>query len=133
MSYNIDLPCGCVVYVSCHPVTGLAHTRVIQMQSTSCPRRRHEVGARLFLWELLPDRRHRALPVWSDEESSDYAGNGLDGAVVQPARSMRDRRDAQTPDDTTTAATATMEGRRRLSPTVSESQHTAIRRSRRSA
>jgi hypothetical protein len=132
MSYDIDLPCGCVVYVSCHPVTGLAHTRVIQMRSTSCPRR-HEVGARLFLWELLPDRHHLAHPVWSDEVSNDHASGGLDGAAVQPARSIRDRRAASTPDDTTTAATATIDGSRRISPTLRESQHTSIRRSRRSA
>jgi hypothetical protein len=133
MSYNIDLPCGCVVYVSCHPVTGLAHTRVIQMRSTSCPRRRHEVGARLFLWELLPDRHHRAHPVWSDEVANDHASGGLDGATVQPARSIRDRRAASTPDDTTTAATATIDGSRRVSPTLKESQHTPLRRAPRSA
>jgi hypothetical protein len=89
MSYNIDLPCGCVVYVSCHPVTGLAHTRVIQMRSVSCSRRRHEVGARLFLWELLPDRHHRSRPVWSDELSHENLKGSLDGADLQPARSMR--------------------------------------------
>lgn len=67
VSYNIELPCGCLVYVSCHPVTRLAHTRVIQMRSRACPKRHHEVGARLFLWEILPDRNHHTHPVWSDE------------------------------------------------------------------
>ena len=67
LSYNLELPCGCIVYVSCHPVTRLAYTRVIQIRSQSCSRRRHEVGARLFLWEILPDRTHRARPVWTDE------------------------------------------------------------------
>lgn len=67
MSYNIDLPCGCGVYVSCHPVTGIAHTRIIQRRGKTCPSRKHEVGVRLFLWELLPDPDHRARPIWSDE------------------------------------------------------------------
>jgi len=67
VSYNIDLPCGCVVYVSCNPTTRLAHTRVIQMRGAHCRVRRHEVGARLYLWEMLPDASHQARAVWSDE------------------------------------------------------------------
>jgi hypothetical protein len=54
MSYNVSLWCGCVVYVSCHPETGLAHTRIIESRGTACPVRNHDVGARLWLWELLP-------------------------------------------------------------------------------
>jgi len=54
MSYNVSLWCGCVVYVSCHPETGLAHTRIVESRGTTCPVRNHEVGARLWLWELLP-------------------------------------------------------------------------------
>ncbi|HEV3139203.1 MAG TPA: hypothetical protein VGY57_01735 [Vicinamibacterales bacterium] len=70
MSYNLTLPCGCVVYVSCHPVTGIAHTRVIQSRSDACRVRRHEVGARLFLWELLPEPADGTpLVCWSDEGS----------------------------------------------------------------
>jgi len=71
VSYNLELPCGCIVYVSCHPVTRLAHTRVIQFRNQSCSRRRHEVGARLFLWEILPDRDHPTRPVWTDEYDLD--------------------------------------------------------------
>jgi len=67
VSYNIDLPCGCLVYVSCHPTTRLAHTRIIQMRGPQCRVRRHDVGARLYLWEILPDPSHRASAVWSDE------------------------------------------------------------------
>jgi hypothetical protein len=59
MSYNLSLPCGCAVYVSCHPRTRVAHTRVIESRGGSCNVRRHEVGLRLFLWELLPERRER--------------------------------------------------------------------------
>jgi hypothetical protein len=59
MSYNLSLQCGCVVYVACHPDTGLPHTRVIETRASACPVRRHEVGLRLALWELLPDRSNR--------------------------------------------------------------------------
>jgi hypothetical protein len=55
MSYTLTLQCGCVVYVSAHPKTRIAHTRVIQSRGSQCAVRRHEVGLRLFLWELLPD------------------------------------------------------------------------------
>ena len=66
MSYNINLQCGCVVYVSAHPATGLAHTRIIQSRSAQCRVRRHEIGVRLSLWELLPDPSHRPELEWSD-------------------------------------------------------------------
>jgi hypothetical protein len=57
MSYCVTLWCGCDVYVSCHPQTGLAHTRIIERRGQRCPVRRHEIGARLWLWELLPKPR----------------------------------------------------------------------------
>ena len=66
MSYTLTLACGCVVYVSRHPKTGMTHTRVIQSRAESCRDRRHDVGGRLFLWELLPDPAHRARPEWID-------------------------------------------------------------------
>ena len=58
MSYTLSLQCGCLVYVSCHPATRVAHTRVIQTRGPSCHVRRHEVGLRLYLWEILPDKIH---------------------------------------------------------------------------
>lgn len=58
MSYTISLWCGCTVYVSCHPRTNMAHTRVIEARGPRCPERRHRVGARLWLWEMLPDPRN---------------------------------------------------------------------------
>jgi hypothetical protein len=64
MSYNLTLACGCIVYVSCHPATRIAHTRIIQSKASTCRVRKHEVGARLFLWELLPDVAHHATPQW---------------------------------------------------------------------
>jgi hypothetical protein len=54
MSYTLTLQCGCVVYVSRNPTTHIAHTRILQSRGPTCANRRHEVGLRLFLWELLP-------------------------------------------------------------------------------
>jgi len=53
MSYTVTLRCGCRVYVSCHPTTGLAHTRVIEERPSTCEVRSHDVGARIPTWELL--------------------------------------------------------------------------------
>ena len=66
MSYTLVLQCGCVVYVSCHPKTRIAHTRIIQARGAQCGVRRHEVGLRLFLWEILPDPVHRTRLEWAD-------------------------------------------------------------------
>jgi len=57
MSYNLTLPCGCTVYVACHPETRVAHTRVIERRGLGCRTPQHEVGARVYLWELLPEAR----------------------------------------------------------------------------
>lgn len=66
MSYNLSLSCGCVVYVSCHPLTRVAHTRVIEARGAACSVRRHEVGLRLYLWELLPQPM-RGVPIeWNE-------------------------------------------------------------------
>jgi hypothetical protein len=56
MSYTVALWCGCRVYVSSNPATGLAHTRIVEVPGPRCPIKRHETGARLWLWEMLPDR-----------------------------------------------------------------------------
>jgi hypothetical protein len=66
LSYNLTLQCGCVVYVATHPTTRIAHTRVIQARGEQCRVRQHETGARLYLWELLPDPRYRPDPSWAD-------------------------------------------------------------------
>jgi hypothetical protein len=55
MSYNLTLQCGCLVYVACDPRTGYSHSRVIERRGAQCPVRKHEIGLRLYLWELLPD------------------------------------------------------------------------------
>jgi hypothetical protein len=59
MSYTLTLHCGCVVYVSAHPETHVVHTRIIQTRGAACRVRRHDIGLRLYLWELLPDPAHR--------------------------------------------------------------------------
>jgi hypothetical protein len=69
-SYCITLQCRCVVYVSRHPVSGFAHTRIIQSRGSGCHIRHHEVGRRLYLWELLPDSTYRTSPEWVDELDS---------------------------------------------------------------
>jgi hypothetical protein len=53
MSYNLTVQCGCVVYVSCDPTTGYAHSRVIERKGDKCLVRKHDVGVRLYMWELL--------------------------------------------------------------------------------
>ena len=63
MSYAITLWCGCRVYVSCDPRTRLAHTRIIEGRGEACPDRRHDIGSRLRLWELLPDHRRETPDV----------------------------------------------------------------------
>ena len=61
MSYTLTLQCGCVVYVARNPATHVAHTRVLQSRGPACLYRRHEVGLRLYLWELLPSRPERSF------------------------------------------------------------------------
>jgi hypothetical protein len=62
MSYRLPLRCGCIVYVACHPKTGMAHKRVIETRGDGCDCRRHRRGERLWLWEMLPDPLHHAPP-----------------------------------------------------------------------
>ena len=65
MSYSLTLQCGCSVYVSAHPETRVAHTRIIQTRGRDCRVRRHEVGLRLYLWEILPEPDRR--PAFGEE------------------------------------------------------------------
>jgi hypothetical protein len=53
----VTLWCGCRVYVSCNPNTGLTNTRVLERRGDQCAMRNHAPGVRLWLWELLPDHR----------------------------------------------------------------------------
>ena len=70
MSYNLTLECGCMVYVSCHPLTGVAHTRVIERRGAMCRQRLHDRGARLWLWDLLPADQHAHAHVQGERLSS---------------------------------------------------------------
>jgi hypothetical protein len=67
VSHTLTLECGCVVYVSRNPNTAVTHSRVIEKQGSTCTTRHHEVGARLALWELLPDPTRRRDRVSDDE------------------------------------------------------------------
>ena len=69
MSYNLTLQCGCLVYVACDPKNGLSHTRVLEAKGLWCRARRHEIGARLFLWEILPDPAYQPRPVFVSDGS----------------------------------------------------------------
>jgi hypothetical protein len=63
-SYTVTLCCGCIVYVSCHPLTGIAHTRILERRAAACGSRAHMIGARLKPWELLPEtNRDPAAPL----------------------------------------------------------------------
>ena len=66
MSYTLGLQCGCTVYVSCHPRTRIAHTRVIERRGDGCQSRKHRVGERLWIWEMLPDPRHTCEPRFAE-------------------------------------------------------------------
>ena len=54
MSYTLTILCGCTVYVSRHPDTCIPHTRIIERRGAVCRERKHEVGAKLRLSDLLP-------------------------------------------------------------------------------
>jgi len=60
MSYTVALECGCVVYVSCDPATGVPHTRVLEYRALDCRVRSHDVGARLDDRELRAQAAHRS-------------------------------------------------------------------------
>lgn len=79
-SYTLTLSCGCTVYVACHPMTGVAHTRVIETRGRDCFSRRHERGTRLWLWELLPGPDQTAVVRFNGPDS--VAGEPSAGAVT---------------------------------------------------
>jgi hypothetical protein len=53
MSYNFTLQCGCIVYVACDPKTGVSHSRIVERRGPNCEFRHHEVGTRIYVWEML--------------------------------------------------------------------------------
>lgn len=90
MSYNLTLQCGCRVYVACHPTTGIAHTRVLETRGGACRDRRHAVGLRLYLWELLPSPSHRPepsfLPAGATPTAEDATAPALSHTAHEPLR-----------------------------------------------
>lgn len=87
MSYTIGIQCGCVVYVSCHPRTRVAHTRVIETRGALCSNRRHRAGERLWLWEMLPDITHPAAPLFQERAETTlppWLSAGPDGTSHRP-------------------------------------------------
>jgi hypothetical protein len=68
MSYNLTIYCGCTVYVACDPRTNVAHTRIIERRGPLCRIRTHDVGARLFLWDILPEPQDPGDTALSDQE-----------------------------------------------------------------
>jgi hypothetical protein len=58
-TYTLTIPCSCIVFVVLDAETGLAQSRVIEIQGPRCRVSRHEAGARLYLWEMLPGFRLR--------------------------------------------------------------------------
>jgi hypothetical protein len=57
MEYVLTLWCGCVVKVMRDARTKSLRSRVIGERGVRCPHRHHRPGARLWLWEILPDPR----------------------------------------------------------------------------
>jgi hypothetical protein len=70
MSYTLNLVCGCTVYVSCHPITNVPHHRIIERRGSLCRDRRHDIGVRLWLWEILPDPNHQTTIDFIQEPAS---------------------------------------------------------------
>ena len=84
MSYNLTLQCGCLVYVACDPLTTLAHARILEWRDPGCRVRKHEIGLRLSLWEIVPalveigtDDEHR--PALTREAAREVVMRGAPG------------------------------------------------------
>jgi len=60
MTHVLNLWCGCTVRVS-HEAGRPRETRVIDRRGDRCPERHHVEGARVWLWEILPDPRMERL------------------------------------------------------------------------
>jgi len=46
----------------------MAHTRVVERRGPACPVKNHQVGERLFLWEILPERAAESVDDPNDIE-----------------------------------------------------------------
>ena len=61
---SLPLWCGCVASVRRHPATGETTSRTVARQGGGCPNPEHRPGARVWLIELLPERRHGSERDW---------------------------------------------------------------------
>ena len=54
MSYTLTLDCGCIAYVAAEAGESQTPTRVLQSRAAACRVKSHQVGVRVWIWELLP-------------------------------------------------------------------------------
>ncbi len=88
MSYNVALQCGCVVYVSCHPDTGLAHTRVLERRGGDCSIRAHEIGLHVQAADVA-DLPCAVAPPVEDTATRALTGGQAVGSLSGTAETMR--------------------------------------------
>jgi hypothetical protein len=84
MSYNLTLQCGCLVYIACDPRTDVAHARILERRDPGCRIRKHEVGLRLSLFEIVTDLEEiephaEQQPAPPDEGAREVAGRRTSG------------------------------------------------------
>jgi len=84
MSYNLTLQCGCLVYIACDPRTDVAHARILERRDPGCRVRKHEVGLRLSLFEMVTDLGEiephaEPRPVPRDEPAREVVARGTSG------------------------------------------------------
>jgi hypothetical protein len=85
MSYNLTLQCGCLVYIACDPLTSVAHARILERRDPGCRVRKHEVGLRLSLFEIVTDLGE----IESDLESRSASGAVRAVVAGTSARGLR--------------------------------------------
>ena len=93
MSYNLTLRCGCLIYIACDPRTDVAHAHILERRGPGCRVRKHEVGLRLSLFEIVTDLGEiephlEQRPVPRDEAVREVVARGASGR-------LRLRRDAR--------------------------------------
>jgi hypothetical protein len=84
MSYNLTLQCGCLVYIACDPRTDVAHARILERRGPGCRVRKHEIGLRLSLFEIVTDLEEiepnaEQRPVPGDKGAREVVAKGTSG------------------------------------------------------
>ena len=101
MSYNITLPCGCLVYVSCHPQTGVAVAEGEQgSENASYVEPRSELPADRSLMpaivhSLVPQEQLRRLSFHLEHEAVLAAGKPADDLLSSPPSIFTSRSQAR--------------------------------------